>query len=263
MINDLGKHEFDERKAEFHKLDKEILRRMDLKKIGGKLIEEYQVLLIQLERIDRYAFFWWGKFNFLPLTIDEYFSMTKRGVDYIKNIYIDFRINRYFTNLEDPEKAVKMVKYETEKKARREIKKTAQNKFYAVTEEYHRHEYNRPHINSFSRMDCNCVDWYLVDFFKDAIILDEKEGLIVDGKKYIEIYKNKTEAEQTHRKKLQDKAVKALNDFFKGNQASEELFNDFFIINDKGEYEIKPNALKKNLYMRLDLATPPHYKKKH
>ena len=98
----------------------------------------------------------------------------------------------------------------------------------------------------------NLLAWYPktpFELFRHSLTLS-RSGLAIEVSKFIEIYQNFLEAEESHTKKLHQAAADAINRFFNGLEITEEEMNRYFRI-EYGAVRVNPTSVNMESYIRL------------
>lgn len=222
-----------------------------IKKIGGALFRDYLHLCEQIEKINESYFF---LFDLLGLNTPDF---KDKLIDILlsNNIYRNVEagyITKKTGEIEEGELKLEKVlsrrilskEYSTPEERDKIFKREIHRKFvlqYKEIEKYWKEE-NRYYAPSFHKLP--------IKICREAISLTP-EGFKIDEKKFIEIYGDYLEANDSQTGKLHQEAAEALNRFFGGQvEITREEIDRYFII-EFGIVKPNPKSVNREGYMRL------------
>ena len=213
-------------------MDKAKIRRLKNKKeiesIGGNVAIHFNKLSIEVSAMND---------NILPLcnvlglslSLDEFIEASTKGARELLRIYTEREIQKALDGMT-----------EDEEPDLNHLKRSIGARFNAILKEARR--------TNWVGDDLQCR--HATKHFREALVLDEESGLLIDGTKYLEIFRAKTDARQMEAHARHQKAVEAINELFYGVPITWEEMRRYFDI-ECGRVVINPNSERVALYMRI------------
>lgn len=220
-----------------------------VRKIGGKVAEDYIRFKREIEDINDYYF---ELFYLLGLTddINAIVEALKDSLHSLKTIFINKvmgdiekgKITRYkFLSQRLKEKLPNLPPEEEETIWRRETHRSLTvlyKKIYSQYLEEYRLYSLEPRYNKIG----------LEVFSKSLFVAPSR--IEIDGQKFIEIYTSYMEADESETKKQHEQAAEAINRFFNGLEITQEELSKYFIL-EYGRVKVRPTSININDYSRL------------